>query len=51
MTSEPENIVLAYLRRLDQKMDEQIAELREIKDRLTALEMGQANLFRSFADL
>jgi hypothetical protein len=44
MNDEPENLTLAILRRLDAKVDGVALELRDIKHRLTALEVAVANL-------
>jgi hypothetical protein len=38
MADEPENLVLVYLRRLDEKADAVREDLREVKDRLGSLE-------------
>jgi len=51
MADEPENIFLVYLRRLDEKMDGVAGDLRDVKDRLSALEIGQAGIFRQAAAL
>ncbi len=44
MTEDPENIVLRYLRRIDDKVDRLGEDMRDVKHRLTALEIGIANL-------
>lgn len=38
MTTEPDNVVLIILRRLDAKVDRVIDDLRDIKTRMTAVE-------------
>ena len=42
MTTDPENLVLVYLRRMDAKLDKTLGEIAEIKLRLGRLEVGQA---------
>lgn len=44
MRDEPENLTLAILRRLDVKIDGVALDIRDIKHRLTALEVAVANL-------
>ena len=51
MSGEPENIVLVYLRRLDAKMDRVIEEVQDVKQRLSALQIGQARLRQDVAEL
>jgi len=46
MTEEPGNLPLILLRRLDTKVDHLIEDNREVKQRLGALEEGQASLSR-----
>jgi hypothetical protein len=46
MMSEPDNVVLVYLRRIDEKVDRVIDDLRDIKVRVTNLEEGQAGIQR-----
>ena len=46
MTSEPDNIVLQYLRRFDEKLDRVVDEMQDVKVRLTALEEGLAGINR-----
>jgi predicted nucleic acid-binding Zn-ribbon protein len=46
MASEPENLTLIYLRRIDEKIDRLIDDVRDIKVRLTSLEENQAGLQR-----
>ena len=36
--AEPDNIVLTYLRRIDEKVDRVIDDMRDVKVRLTAVE-------------
>ncbi len=43
---EPDNVVLAYLRRIDEKGDRVIDDVRDIKLRVTNLEEGQAGIQR-----
>jgi len=44
MSDQPENLMLVYLRRLDEKMDRVVEDMREVKLRLTALETAVGNL-------
>jgi archaellum component FlaC len=46
MATEPENIVLQYLRRFDEKLDRVIDEMLDVKVRLTAVEEGLAGVNR-----
>jgi archaellum component FlaC len=46
MATEPENIVLQYLRRFDEKLDRVIDEMLDVKVRLTAVEEGIAGVNR-----
>ena len=51
MTDEPENLVLVYLRRLDEKVDGLRQEMREIKDRMLSLERQVAGVRVDFAHM
>ena len=51
MTDEPESLVLRYLRRLDEKVDLVIDDLKEVKERLGRLEDGYAHLEVGYASL
>jgi predicted nucleic acid-binding Zn-ribbon protein len=44
MADQPENIVLVYLRRIDEKVDALRDDVREVKSRLGMLENQYANL-------
>ena len=46
MADEPENIVLVYLRRIDEKVDRLAADVREVRDRLSSVEQGVITLRR-----
>jgi hypothetical protein len=46
MMPEPDNVVLIYLRRIDEKVDRVIDDVRDIKFRVTNLEEGQAGIQR-----
>jgi hypothetical protein len=46
MMPEPDNVVLVYLRRIDEKVDRVIDDVRDIKFRVTNLEEGQARINR-----
>ncbi len=51
MSDEPDNIVLVYLRRIDATLDRVIADVQDLKPRVTALELGQSRLRSDVADL
>ena len=51
MADEPENLVLVYLRRIDAKVDALAGEVREVKDRLSAVEVGLASVRRDLGSL
>ena len=42
--TEPENLVLEYLRRLDRKVDRVIDDLQDVKHRVTSLEKQVASM-------
>ena len=46
MADEPDNIVLTYLRRIDQKLDRVIDDVADLKVRVTAVEEGIAGVNR-----
>ena len=46
MTTEPDTIVLQYLRRFDEKLDRVVDEMQDVKVRLTSLEEGLAGINR-----
>ena len=46
MMPEPDNVVLDYLRRIDEKVDRVIDDVRDIKFHVTNLEEGQAGIQR-----
>ena len=46
MADESENLVLTFLRRLDARMDRIEPELRDLKERMTSLELGMASVRR-----
>jgi archaellum component FlaC len=46
MVTEPDSIVLVYLRRFDEKLDRVIDEMRDVKVPLTAVEEGLAGVNR-----
>ncbi len=49
MANEPENILLVYLRRLDEKMDRIIEDVQDVKRPLTSLEAAVAMVHGDFA--
>lgn len=44
MAESPENLVLTYLRRLDEKVDRLAEDMREVKSRIGILESQYANV-------
>jgi hypothetical protein len=46
MMPEPDNVVLVYLRRIDEKVGRVIDDVRDINFRVTNLEEGQAGIQR-----
>jgi hypothetical protein len=46
MADEPDNIVLIYLRRIDEKLDRVVDDVRDLKVRVTGLEEGLAGVNR-----
>ncbi|MFD1702000.1 hypothetical protein ACFSCV_03190 [Methylopila henanensis] len=46
MADEPDNIVLTYLRRIDQKLDRVTDDVGDLKVRVTAVEEGIAGVNR-----
>jgi hypothetical protein len=46
MADEPDNILLQYMRRFDEKLDRVIDEMLDVKVRMTAFEEGLAGVNR-----
>ena len=44
MADEPDNLVLVYLRRLDEKVDRVLGDLQDIKHRVSSLEPQVADI-------
>ena len=44
MSDGPDNLLLVYLRRLDDKSDRMAADMQELKTRMTSVEQQVANL-------
>jgi hypothetical protein len=44
MADDPENLILVFLRRLDSNVDAMALDIGDVKQRLTTLEIGVANL-------
>jgi hypothetical protein len=44
MADDPENLILLFLGRLDSKVDAMALDIGDVKQRLTTLEIGVANL-------
>jgi uncharacterized coiled-coil protein SlyX len=51
MSDQPENIILVYLRRLDETMDSIRHDIREVKQRMTSLEAQTAQQHSGLASL
>ncbi len=51
MSTEADNLAQANLRRLDAKMDTLSAEFREVKERLSSVELGLVGVRRELAAL
>ena len=49
MADEPDNLIVRYLRRLDEKVDRLLDDMREIKQRLSSVEVSVAHLHGDFA--
>ena len=49
MADEPDNLVVRYLRRLDEKVDRLLDDMREVKQRLSSVEVSVAHLHGDFA--
>ena len=44
MTDQPDNLVLVYLRRLDEKVDRLLGDMQDLKHRVTSLERQVADI-------
>ena len=51
MADEPESLVLRYLRRIDEKVDRLGNDMIDVKERLSAVELGLAGVRREIAGL
>ena len=51
MSDAPDNLVLVYLRRLDEKMDRVAEDVRDLKHRVTAVERQLGEVFVGLAAL
>lgn len=51
MAEEPDNLVLVYLRRIDAKVDAMAQDIRELKERVSSLEIAVASVRRDIAVL
>ncbi len=49
MTDQPENLTLVFLRRLDAKMDGLAIDIRDLKHRMTAIEIQVSQLASTMA--
>lgn len=51
MSEDPDNLVLVYLRRIDAKVDAMAIDIRELKERVSSLEIAVASVRRDIAVL
>ena len=51
MSDQPDNLVLIYLRRIDEKLDRVIGDVQDLKRRVTSLEENTARLHQDYAGL
>ena len=51
MSEQPENLILVYLHRIDEKLDRVIADVQDLKHRVTALEMSAGHLHSNYGGL
>lgn len=51
MSDQPDNLILVYLRRIDEKLDRARDDLQDVTRRLTAVELGLASVRREVAVL
>jgi len=49
--TEPENLVLGYLRRIDSKVDAMAQDIRELKERVSPVDIAVASVRRDIAVL
>jgi len=49
--TEPENLVLGYLRRIDSKLDAMAQDIRELKERVSSVDIAVASVRRDIAVL
>lgn len=51
MADDPDNLVLVYLRRIDSKVDAIAQDIRELKERVSSVEVAVASVRRDIAVL
>ena len=51
MVDDPDNLVLVYLRRIDAKVDAIAQDIRELKERVSSVEVAVASVRRDIAVL
>ncbi|WP_395944663.1 hypothetical protein [Brevundimonas sp.] len=51
MSRDPENLTLVFLRRIDAKIDALGLDVRELKERVSGVELGQTSIRRDLATL
>ena len=51
MADDPDDLILVYLRRIDAKVDAMAQDIRELKERVSSLEIAVASVRRDIAVL
>jgi len=51
MADDPDDLILVYLRRIDTKVDAMAQDIRELKERVSSLEIAVASVRRDIAVL
>jgi len=51
MADDPDDLILVYLRRIDTKVDAMAQDIRELKERVSSLEIAVASVRRAIAVL
>ena len=51
MSDQPDNLILVYLRRMDERLERIEGDIADLKRRMTALEYNQASLHADYAGL
>ncbi len=51
MSDQPNNLILVYLRRMDERLERIEGDIQDLKHRVTALEEGQSRMLALYAGL